>query len=328
MSDSPNRTDRPRVLILGCGYLGARLARRLIAAGHAVTGTTRSEESAPAVLETGAAHALWSSTDPDAVGRLAELAGATPWIFFAAAPSRGMSYGDVYLKTARHMAAALPATAPEAVVVVSSSSVYGVSDGSWVDETVPAQPPRRAGETLLEMERTLLETPGLPVRVVRSVGIYGPERTPAHRLDSGEAFVGTGEEWVNLIFVDDLARILERVAERGRNGAVYLAADGAPVRRRDYYAEAARLAGLPEPRFSGGGAGPHFEGLGKRVRSELLAAELDLELRYPDYRAGLAASAPPVAGGGGPASGPGYRSGPGSASIDADQHSRAGGDKS
>ncbi len=295
MSDTPSLPDRPRVLILGCGYLGARLARLLVDAGHEVTGTTRSEESAAAVTEAGAAHARWCSTDPDAAERLGELAGDAGWVFSAVAPSRGMSYEDVYVKSARHMAAVLPATKPDAVVAVSSSSVYGVSDGSWVDESVPACPPRPNGETLLEMER-ILGGADLPSRIVRAVGIYGPGRTPAHRLGNGEAFVGTGDEWLNLVHVDDLARILARVAERGRSGAVYLAADGAPVRRRDYYAEAARLSGLPEPRFSGGKAGPHIEGRGKRIRSGLLEPELGLDLLHPDYRSGLRASVETGAG--------------------------------
>jgi nucleoside-diphosphate-sugar epimerase len=98
---------------------------------------------------------------------------------------------------------------------------------------------------------------------------------------------------VNLIHVDDLARVLEAAAERAPRGAVLLAADGVPVSRRDYYAEAARQSGGPPPVFSGAPLrGAHVSGKGKRVRSRLLAADLALPLRYPDYRAGLRASLP------------------------------------
>jgi nucleoside-diphosphate-sugar epimerase len=145
---------------------------------------------------------------------------------------------------------------------------------------------------LLAAERALLDAAGLPARIVRAAGIYGPGRTPFSRVGAGSRVAGAGEAWVNLIHVEDLASIAAGAAERGADGRVYLAADGAPVRRAEYYAEAARLMGVPEPVFAGGDAGPHVEGLGKRVRSRRTLEELGVTLRYPDYRAGLRASLP------------------------------------
>jgi hypothetical protein len=43
-----------RVLIVGCGCRGQALARDLVAAGHAVRGTTRSQDRTAAIAETGA----------------------------------------------------------------------------------------------------------------------------------------------------------------------------------------------------------------------------------------------------------------------------------
>jgi uncharacterized protein YbjT (DUF2867 family) len=56
-----------RVLIVGCGCRGRRLARELIAAGHAVRGTTRDPERRATIEETGAEAAL---ADPDRLGTL------------------------------------------------------------------------------------------------------------------------------------------------------------------------------------------------------------------------------------------------------------------
>jgi nucleoside-diphosphate-sugar epimerase len=279
-------------LILGCGYLGARLARVLIAHGHVVVGTTRSGLTRSVDASGGAVPARWDSAASDAETTLEALARDATWVFFTAAPSAGASYESVYLAAALHMAAVLPRTAARAVVMISSTSVYGVADGSWVDEETLAEPSRGGGAVLLAAERALLEAAGLPARIVRAAGIYGPGRTPFSRVREGARVAGAGEAWVNLIHVDDLASIAAAAAERGVTGRAYLAADGAPVRRADYYAEAARLIEAPEPVFAGGDAGPHVEGLGKRIRSRRTLEELGVTLRYPDYRAGLRASLP------------------------------------
>jgi uncharacterized protein YbjT (DUF2867 family) len=64
-----------RVLIVGCGCRGQSLARALVAAGHAVRGTTRSQERAAAIADAGAEPYVG---DPDRVGTLMDaLAGVT-----------------------------------------------------------------------------------------------------------------------------------------------------------------------------------------------------------------------------------------------------------
>jgi uncharacterized protein YbjT (DUF2867 family) len=64
-----------RVLIVPCGCRGQALARELVAAGHAVRGTTRSQERAAAIAEAGAEPYLG---DPDRIGTLmGALAGVT-----------------------------------------------------------------------------------------------------------------------------------------------------------------------------------------------------------------------------------------------------------
>jgi nucleoside-diphosphate-sugar epimerase len=64
-----------RVLIVGCGCRGQALARDLVAAGHAVRGTTRSQDRAAAIAEAGAEPYVG---DPDRIGTLmGALSGVT-----------------------------------------------------------------------------------------------------------------------------------------------------------------------------------------------------------------------------------------------------------
>jgi uncharacterized protein YbjT (DUF2867 family) len=64
-----------RVLIVGCGCRGQALARELVAAGHAVRGTTRDPAKTEAIRAAGAEPYVG---DPDRIGTLMEaLAGVT-----------------------------------------------------------------------------------------------------------------------------------------------------------------------------------------------------------------------------------------------------------
>ncbi|HEX8101531.1 MAG TPA: NAD(P)H-binding protein [Solirubrobacteraceae bacterium] len=64
-----------RVLIVGCGCRGQALARELVAAGHAVRGTTRDPANGPAIAAAGAEPYVG---DPDRIATLMEaIAGTT-----------------------------------------------------------------------------------------------------------------------------------------------------------------------------------------------------------------------------------------------------------
>jgi len=63
-----------RILIVGCGGRGQALARELVAAGHAVRGTTRDPARVPAVEAAGAEAYLG---DPDRIMTLMDGLGAT-----------------------------------------------------------------------------------------------------------------------------------------------------------------------------------------------------------------------------------------------------------
>jgi nucleoside-diphosphate-sugar epimerase len=70
-----------RVLIVGCGCRGQELARELVAAGHAVRGTTRSASRADAIAAAGAEPYVG---DPDRIGTLMDALHAVTilvWLF-------------------------------------------------------------------------------------------------------------------------------------------------------------------------------------------------------------------------------------------------------
>jgi hypothetical protein len=73
---------------------------------------------------------------------------------------------------------------------------------------------------------------------------------------------------------------------------MYLVSDGHPVRRRDYYEQAARLLKAPPPLFSdvaGEALGDRRGNTDRRVNIARLTSEVRFDFQYPSFREGLAA---------------------------------------
>src|SRR5262249_9201635 len=137
------------------------------------------------------------------------------------------------------------------VVYVSSTGVYGDAGGDWIDERTPCHPDRAGGRACLAAEQALQAHPrGHDAVILRMAGIYGPGRIPKREsLERGAPIPAPADGWLNLIHVDDAARVVMAAETAAPAGSIYVVSDGNPIARRDYYTELARLLEAPEPYF-------------------------------------------------------------------------------
>jgi nucleoside-diphosphate-sugar epimerase len=269
-------------LVVGCGYLGLRVARLWRNAGARVYAVTRSAERARSLAAEGLDPIIGDVTAPAALPDLP----AIDTLFWAVGFDRasGASYRDVHVAGLGRVLDAIPG-APR-VVFASSTGVWGTEDGSVVDETTPAHPTREAGRVLLEAEAMLHTRTGDRGTALRFAGLYGPDRLP--RLDdlkAGRPIAADPDSWLNLVHVDDAARIVVAVAAAPHARRLYVVSDGHPVRRRDWYAHLATRTGSPPPTFDT--AAERTRGADKRVDPSLLFRDIPLTLAYPDSFRGI-----------------------------------------
>lgn len=291
-------------LVFGCGYLGERIARLWLAAGDAVMPVTRSDQRLSEFRAQGFAPFRADVADPPSLDRLfAELAtrlGGRPLdtLLFAVGYDRssGRTIREVYVDG---LGAVLDhATAHDlsvrTIIYVSSTGVYGQSDSQWVDETSSCRPVREGGVACLQAEQRLQNSPlGDRSIILRCAGLYGPGRIPhLQRLRADEPIPVPPDGFVNLIHIDDAARIAVDAADRLSPPQLLNVSDGHPAVRREYYAEVARLIGAPPPRYSPPAADSPVAlraGSDKRVSNVRLVEQLGTHLLYPSYREGLRA---------------------------------------
>ncbi len=268
-------------LIVGAGYVGLPLARALAARGESVTAWVRSAESAEALAPENFARVL--------TGNVADLAawhdvGPFDAVIHCASSGGGNldAYRNVYLWGSR----AIHACQPNARrLLVSSTSVYGQTDGAWVDEISPTEPAAATSRVLVEAEREAVATGAL---VVRAAGIYGPGRVALFdKFRRGEAVLEDGGgRWLNQIHRDDLVAALLHVLDRGAAGEVYNAADNQPVTLRDYYQWCADKRGQPLP--PSGPSNPNRKrGLTNKRVSNRKLREAGWSPAFPTFREGL-----------------------------------------
>ncbi|MBU6309534.1 MAG: NAD-dependent epimerase/dehydratase family protein [Planctomycetes bacterium] len=284
---------RPR-LVVGCGYLGERVARRWARAGETVIATTRREARAaelaaqgftPAVIDVTSAEPGWTT--------LFATHGVPLTVFWGVGFDRGSTATprDVHVDGLRRLLDALAAARGgdplPRVILSSSTGVWGDEGGGVVDESTPPNPSRDAGRVLVEAEGLLAAHPAGPGTALRFAGLYGPDRLPRiGDLQAGLPIAADPDSWLNLVHVDDAADVVCRVAAAASPRGLYVVSDGHPVRRRDWYGTLATLTNSPEPRWNT--AAPRTRGADKRVDPTLLFGDLGFRPAHPNPLAALA----------------------------------------
>ena len=192
------------------------------------------------------------------------------------------AYRSVYLEGSR----AINSRQPNARrVLVSSTSVYGQTDGAWVDETSPVTPAAETSRVLVETERAAVGTGAI---VVRAAGIYGPGRAALfEKFRRGEAVLeGDGTRWVNQVHRDDLVAAILHLLDQGTPGEIYNAAENEPVMLRDYYQWCAEKLERPLPPSAPLNPNRKRGLTNKRVSNQKLRAA-GWTPQYPSFREGL-----------------------------------------
>ncbi len=273
-------------LIIGCGYLGRRVAALWRARGDRVFTTTRGDgENLPVGLDQIRCNVLLPTT--------LQVLPPADTVLFAVGFDRaaGASMRSVYVDGLANVLDNL--SPPTKFIYISSSSVYGQTGGEWVDEESPTTPQEEAGKIVLAAEEVLRAK--MPDAIIlRFGGIYGPARLLRQKtLLAGEPIVGDGSKWLNLIHVDDGARVVLAAEQHARPGRVYNVCDDHPIQRHVFYTYLARKLGAAAPQFivpPPNQPTPPHEKANRRLRNQRLREELQMNLQYERYESGIAAS--------------------------------------
>ena len=170
--------------MVGCGYVGLEVAKLRIAQGDTVWCLSRS----PRVYE-GLVSVQGDVTQKERLGSMPEGLDAVVYSV-SASGFTDEHYRAAYVDGVRNVLETLRARGEAncRFLFVSTTSVYGQTDGSIVNEESPTEPLIFAGRRMLEAERRVQDSE-LEHVILRLGGIYGPgrERTVRSVLDGTAA---------------------------------------------------------------------------------------------------------------------------------------------
>jgi nucleoside-diphosphate-sugar epimerase len=306
-----------KVFVAGAsGAIGRPLVRRLVAAGHEVTGMTRSEDRAAEIREAGAAAVVCDVFDAPALE--AAVRKAAPEVVvheLTALPAR-LDYkakqdplaptNRVRTEGTRNLLAAAKAAGARRLIAESVAFFYK-PEGEWVkDESAPLnlEAPGHFGGAavaLAELERQVTSAEGIEGVVLRYGWLYGPgtffDRVGSQTEDALKRrlpIVGKGEGTFSFVHVEDAAAATVAAVERGVPGT-YNVVDDEPAPMREWVPVFCEAVGAKKPMRVPvwlarliAGAAPVASATQLRGASNANAkSELGWQPGYPSWREGF-----------------------------------------
>lgn len=282
-----------KIVIIGCGDIGSRVARIALKKGDQVSALSRSNRKC-ADLEGSAVNLLLGDLDDPAALPPLELKGCSV-IYSAPPPGGGIEDSRVknFLATVR------AGHEPDRLVYISTTSVYGDCGNEIVTEERPTSPANHTGKRRLDAEERFRKWGAercVAVIILRVAGIYGPGRIPLDRIMGRHPLLCAAEAgYTNRIHAEDLARVCLAALEKGGAGDIFNVSDGETSKMTDYFnaiTDQLGLERLPQVPLSEarGVMTPLMFGYmteSRRIDNSRMLAKLGIVLDYPTLKQGL-----------------------------------------
>lgn len=297
------------------GYIGIHLIEQLKEAGYEVRGLARNPARLSNLASLGAEPVLGD------IGKMESIAGyfeGVDVVFHLAGVMVGSEreITRTNVEGTKNMVEAAASAGVRNFVFASTASVYGGHGEELVTEKSACNPMMPYARSKFEAERFVAERSGEDFNgaVCRMGGVYGP-KSQMLMLESGGRtqvrLVGSGDNWISVIHVEDAAAALLAAAKNSRPGEIYNICDSEPVRLKNFYNYLAARLGSPEAKYLSEATAKRIAQVvgfygrvtgravvfnadfvktilsSLKLSNEKARRELDFHPKYPDYRTGI-----------------------------------------
>ncbi|TRY32826.1 SDR family oxidoreductase [Aliiglaciecola sp. M165] len=261
------------ITIIGGGWLGQPLAKRLIEAGHDVVATKRSVDGVNALQAQGIESQCYQLGDDLASPEVVSLL-SSDVLIINIPPGRKSYEPFVFINNMQALVSEAQMCGTSHVIFVSTTAVYG-NQSRTVYEYSETDAATTSAKAHVEIEKHLRKVFSDQACILRLAGLVSEDRHPARSL-SGRQNIENGQQVVNLVHRKDVINAIQAICENEIYGhTLHLCAIEHPT-RANYYSDAAEKMGLPLPSFRP----TTSEEAGKSINCEFTLKTLGLNLEF------------------------------------------------
>ncbi len=236
------------ISILGCGWLGLPLAKRLLEEGHTVKGSTTGRDNMSRLTTEGIIPYLIKVFEEGVQGDMTSFLNEAEILIIDIPPGTRKDPEVNFTGKIGRVKEYLERSTVKHVIFISSTSVYEDAEDfpEYTEEdsangTAPNSTQLRGAENFLRKGEDYTLT------VIRFGGLYGPGRHPVKYL-AGRKDISNPDAPVNLIHLEDCIGIINAIIESGKSGVFHGVHPIHPT-KEEYYTAIAGARNLPAPEF-------------------------------------------------------------------------------
>ena len=283
------------ISIVGCGYIGKKVASKLLSLGASVecyVHSIGSKEACEALslrvnileLDNSDFSNEWHVQDNNVIA------------YFAPPPRQGVIDTRMtnFISTLERLD-----SIPDKIVLISTTGIYGDCQGEWIDESRAVNPQADRAHRRLSAENQLqqfCQSKKIECIIFRVPGIYAMDKLPVKRISSGEPIVNAIDSgYTNRIHAEDLSEFCVEALMQKIKPGIYNCCDGNPSTMNDYFVRVADFLGIDRPKEISLQQAEKELSIGmlsylaesKRISNKKLLDNFSTKLTYPDLKSTL-----------------------------------------
>lgn len=264
-----------KISILGCGWLGKELAKKLKTQDHEVRGSVTSMEKMIELRKEGIIPYQLKLFEKGIQGDIRSFLSGSEVLVISVPPGLRSDLKVNFVRKIKSLLTYIENAQPKKVIFTSSTSVYeDKEDFPEYTEEAPTDNSNDRAIQLHNSELLFLNNPKLDVTVLRFGGLIGGKRHPVKFL-SGKKGIKNPEAPINLVHRDDCIAAIESImSSKGKTSPIYNLVYPEHPSKEDYYTAIAKKMNLEPPEFD------HSKpSKGKIISSDKIQKELKFEFK-------------------------------------------------
>lgn len=238
-----------KISILGCGWLGFELGKKLVEENHEVRGSVTRHEKMTELRQVGIIPYSIKIFEKGVQGDLRSFLSGAEILIIDIPPGLRKNPEADFVEKIRNLIPAVEKARPGKVIFVSSTSVYEDKEDfpAYTEESETDNSNLRAVQ-MRNAELLFLNNQKLNTSVLRFGGLLGEDRHPVNYL-SGKSSISNPEAPVNLVQRKDCIAAILKIIQKEKDNGIWNVVFPEHPSKEEYYTGIAKSRDLTIPEF-------------------------------------------------------------------------------